>query len=166
MRVCYDDSSELEVASRSLEISKELMENQMYEEMCASKIQVRRRGYLSRRENEKRGTAATVDSTAFRQISSRRNVNSIRDAVHNVHIFAFVSTSHKVKAARRVYLWVRRHLCDILHAKTSTSQEVQFETLLTHAATSRFESSSRETYSAWSREEGAFTNRKRISPSS
>ena len=105
---------------------KKLMENQMYEEMCASKIQARWRGCLSRGENEKRRTAATVIQTAFRQISCRRHVNSIRDAVHNVHIFAFMFLhSAKVKAARRLQHWVRRHLCDILHAKTSTSSTVR-----------------------------------------
>ena len=64
--------------------------------------------------------------TAFRQISCRRHVNSIRDAVHNVHIFAFMFLHRaKVKAARRLQHWVRRHLCDILHAKTSTSSTVR-----------------------------------------
>ena len=33
---------------------KKLMENRMYEEMCASKIQARWRGCLSRGENERR----------------------------------------------------------------------------------------------------------------
>ena len=77
---------------------------------------------MSRGENEKKRTAATVIQTAFRQISSRRNVNSIREAVHNVQVFAFMFLHRtKVKAARRLQHWVRRHLCDALPDKTSTS---------------------------------------------
>ena len=60
--------------------------------------------------------------TAFPRQIHRRNVNSIREVAHNVQVFVFAFLHRtKVKAARCLQHWVRRHLCDVLPDKLSIS---------------------------------------------
>ena len=78
------------------------------------------------RENERRRTAAIVLQSVFRQISSARNVIATKEAVYTLQAYTFMFLHHtKVKAARRLQHWIRRHLGDNAITTNTTTSSIR-----------------------------------------